>query len=110
MKVCSREGCHQWVIGTDEELCSYDAKVRDGLIVPDSNVYGRRWSQPRQRKPPPTINPSDVVTDEQLELAKLMRAMGANEQTIARAMEKDRHMPTSGSRKGTGVRHGKLVV
>jgi hypothetical protein len=109
MKRCSRDGCWQWTPG-DEEFCTYDAKIRDGLIVPDSQVYGRRWSAPRPKRMQPTIAPSDVVTDEQLELGNLMRRMGATEHVIARAMQRETRMPIGTGKRGTGVKRGRLVV
>jgi hypothetical protein len=109
VKICSRDGCHQWAY-TDETLCAYDAKIRDGLITPDVQVYGRRWSAPRPRRALATVNPSDVVTDEQLEVAALMRAMGAEEAIISRAIAKDRRSPLGSGARGTGAKRGRVVV
>jgi hypothetical protein len=106
MKTCSRPGCFAW-IDSDAELCTYDEKVRDGLITPDVQGYGRRWTTAKPRRSPQTVAASDVVTDEQLEVARLMRAMGADEHVVTRALAKDR--TASGGRKGTGVKLGRLA-
>lgn len=84
MKRCTGgRGCPEW-IASDDDACTYHAKIHAGLIVPDPATFQRGWTSRMRpaRRQPPTISPADVVSDEQRELVGLMRNMGASDAKI----------------------------
>jgi hypothetical protein len=109
VKLCARPGCPQWTF-SDEDHCSYCTKVREGLIVPDVLAFGRNWSRPRLERRAATISSADVISDEQVEVAALLRILGASAQTISRAIARDPQWSIAGARHGTGVKRGRVVA
>jgi hypothetical protein len=93
-------GCQQSVSQLDrgDGLCYYHAKIKAGLFDPRDILVGGRK----------TIYASDVVSDEQHELARALRQMGAEPEVVRMALAKQQPR-ASGGTKGTGVKQGRLA-
>lgn len=82
MNVCEwgRGGCWQ-VPPRGQKLCYYHQKLGAGLIGgPD-------------KKPETRVSPAAVVSDEQIQIAHVLAAMGAPRQAIRQALGKQRKLP-----------------
>jgi hypothetical protein len=90
-------GCQQ-AVPRGEVLCYYHAKIKTGLFDPRDILLGGRK----------TIYASDVVSDEQHELAGALRKMGAAPEVVRMALAKQEPR-ASGGTKGTGVKSGRVA-
>jgi hypothetical protein len=75
VKICSFRGCTYWTL-LDPERCDYHAKKDLGLF--DVGALPRRS----------TLLPSHVLTGEQVELARLLDALGAEGDEIRAAFSR----------------------
>lgn len=86
MRYCEwKRGCWQSAAG-GEKFCYYHEKLTQGLIAAP------------QKKSRSVISPAQVVSDEQMAIAKVLVAMGASRDAVRRAITRE------GRRKGAGVR------
>lgn len=83
-------GCPQWSV-SDQAFCYFHDKVRAGLIELGDTAGSWMGRVHRQgRRSARTVGPADVVTDEQREVAGLMRVLGAPEHVIDGALARAR--------------------
>jgi hypothetical protein len=89
VRLCAK-GCPQWS-HADERHCYFHSKVEAGLIELEDTSGGWIRRVHRQvRRAARTVGPADVVTDEQREVASLMRVLGAPEYVIDGALARAR--------------------
>ena len=81
------------VEGAEDGLCYFHAKKKAGLI--EHLMSGRR-----------TVSSSDLLSDEQLEVAQALRALGAPEGVVSQAIQKDLRVRI-GARKGARLKAGR---
>lgn len=90
---------------TDErskDLCYYHGKIVEGLVDARGVVV-----PPGARRP--HVKGSDVVSDEQREMAAMLRQMGAPREVVQQAMTKELYGGAGDKRShGSGVKRGRL--
>lgn len=99
MRDCRWPKCTQPTL-SDDECCYYHSKVRDGLV-----------DAPQRLRTDTSPSPAAVVSDEQMEIARTLTALGADQDTVKRALTRDSRRGAMGrlASKGTGVRLGRVA-
>lgn len=116
MSGCDWPSCPQNTFG--DRFCAYHAKVVDGLIdARDAKARVPAGSPmphiaPRRLRERLGVPASQVISDEQAELASVLLYLGVDEQRVRSAMEKDpqEHSWKGKSGRASGVKLGRVAL